>query len=218
MRQCLGWALALLLTGCATTTSPSSGGLTIDTLDFVIGDPGTWPRSGSQWQHQVVDHTKREVCWVKYGNARMFECWRWDDEWIYHRVDHGIDGNTGESYEFTAGEWLPRRLSSIWSLDVPDNRIRWFDAGCRVDESKSRPFPYRQRAWLEGARDLGPDLGVREVLVLEYAPEPDSPANYRERFYFARGAGWYSWENPGAAVRFDRFGGPARSRATSCGE
>jgi hypothetical protein len=190
----------------------------VDTLDFVVGDAATWPRLGSQWQHQVVDYVRQEVCWVKYGNARMFECWRWDDEWIYHRVDHGIDGNTGESYEFTTGHWLPRRLSDMWSLDVPDNRIRWFDPQCRVDPAKSRDFPYRQRAWLEAERDLGPDLGVREVLVLEYMPEPDTPNNYRERFYFARGAGWYQWDNPRAAVRFDRFGGPARSRSTSCGE
>ena len=26
---------------------------------------------------------------MKYGNPRRFECWRWDDEFIYHAVDHG---------------------------------------------------------------------------------------------------------------------------------
>ena len=131
-----------------SAAEPPIGSLRLDVLDFIVGSPDTWPRYGGQWQHQVVGLSKREVCWVKYGNPRMFECWRWDDEWIHHHVDHGIDGGTGESYEFTDGRWLPRWLDEdgVWSLDVSGNRIRWFEPDCRLSESKSREQPYRLRA------------------------------------------------------------------------
>ena len=45
---------------------------------------------------------------MKYGNPRRFECWRWDDRFIYHAVDHGLDGDSNESYMFTDGRWLAR--------------------------------------------------------------------------------------------------------------
>jgi hypothetical protein len=220
MRQLLAAVGLWASVGCSSPASPTAGPFDpgIDTLEFVVGAADTWPRFGNQWQHQVVDPGTREVCWIKYGNPQMFECWRWDDAWIYHRVDHGIDGGTGESYEFTDGRWLPRRLSAPWTLDVLENSVRWFDPLCRVNESKSGPFPYRMHAWLEPAREINRDLGVREVLVLEYTPYPSDSSAYSERFFFARGAGWFSWENPRGAVRFDRLGGPRRVRASSCGE
>lgn len=220
MRVPLAILAALLPIACTGPTLPTAERerTTIDTLDFVVGEANTWPRVGGQAQHQVVDPLTKEVCWIKYGNPRMFECWRWDDEWIYHRVDHGIDGGTGESYELTDGRWLPRRLSGDWFLEVPANRIRWFDPLCQLSASKSRALPYHVRAWIEPARFLGTDLGTREVLMLEYTPDPGSASGYSERFSFARGAGWFAWENPRGPVRFDRFGGPRRLRASACGE
>jgi hypothetical protein len=219
-RRLLVWLAMVAATSCAAPSSPTSNRpiVGVDTLDFVIGDPALWPRIGNQAQHQVVDPYSHEVCWTKYANPRMFECWRWDDEWIYHRVDHGIDGATGESYEFTDGRWLPRRLAGSWSLDVTRNRIQWFDPTCQPIFSKSGDYSYEMAAWLEPARYLGADLGTREILVLEYRPAAGRPVNYVERFYFARGAGWYAWEHPRGIVRFDRFGGPRASRGSSCGE
>lgn len=206
--------------GVPPSPAHPGGASRLDVLDFVVGNADTWPRRGDQGQHQVVDPSKQEVCWVKYGNPRTFECWRWDDQWVYHRVDHGLDNRSEESYEFTDGRWLPRWLDAggVWSLDVKANRVRWFEADCRISETKSREQPYQLRAWFDGARDAGPDLGVRDVLVLEYSPDPDSPTPRTERFQFARGAGWFSWEIPQKVVRFDRFGGPVRARAAACGE
>lgn len=191
----------------------------IDVLDFVIGDASLWPRRGSQAQDQFVDMAQREVCWVKYANARMFECWRWDDRFVYHEVDHAIDGNTGESYHFSDGRWLPRHLSGTWKLDVRDNRITWFDAACRL-ESRNGIFPYRQRAWIEPQRDAGGDLGLRDTLVLEYQPyDPVGAAGAAEHFYFGRGAGWYEWERSGRRILFNRVGGRPRTpeRDLICG-
>src|SRR5436190_12550673 len=86
--------------------SPSPSSSAVDVLAYVIGDMASWPRVGNHSQNQVVDEARREVCWVKYANPRTFECWRWDDSFIYHVVDHGIDGNTGESYSFADGRWM----------------------------------------------------------------------------------------------------------------
>ena len=78
------------------------------------------------------------------------------------------------------------------------NRITWFAPDCAV-EARSGIFPYRQRAWIETGRDAGPDLGVRDTLVLEYQQ------------YDPAGAGWYEWERSGFHDMFNRLGGPART-------
>ena len=118
-------------------------------------------RSGRASGHNVSIRswiaTGREVCWVKYGDPAKFECWRWDDRFIYHEVDHALDGDsTGRSYSFSDGRWLPRHLSGTWTLNLPRNRAIDFTAGCSAAE---RRFPYHLRAYLEPARDLGGDLG-----------------------------------------------------------
>ena len=166
----------LLCSSCSSPASPATPQATIDVLSYLLGDPALWPRSGSHGQNQIVDLTRREVCWVKYGNPRRFECWRWDDRFIYHAVDHGLDGDSNESYMFTDGRWLARDIpagataAAPWTLDVSQNQLVWFDASCRVDPSRSHAFPYRQRAWFEPRRDTGADLGVRDTLVIEYQP------------------------------------------------
>ena len=105
---------------------------------------------------------------------------------------------------------MPSYLSGEWTLDVAANRIIRFDAACHVNPSRSGLIPYRQRVWIEAARDAGADLGVRDVLVLEYQPyDPAGTAGPAEHFYFGRGAGWYAWDRGSAHVVFNRVGGPA---------
>ena len=229
----MGLVIAILGTSACSGSPVGPSGVTttskVDVLDFVLGDPALWSRVGSQAQDQLVDRARQEVCWVKYGEPSMFECWRWDDRWIYHEVDHGLDGTlAGESYRFTDGRWLPRFLEpgEVWSLDVTTNRIRWFLRDCEEAAPGTKSgmpgtgdFPYRQRAWLEPARNVGGELGVRDVLVLEYGPHaPGLEPNAPERFLFARGAGWYRWESPRGDAWFDRPGGPNVGRSAACGE
>jgi hypothetical protein len=201
-------------------------GDTVDVLDFVIGAPELWPRHGNQGQHQVVDWGARQVCWVKYANPSMFECWAWDDQWVYHVVDHALDGNTGESYRFTDGRWLPRAMqrSGVWTVELPSNRIRWFTRSCieirgpqgiRIDDGPNL-YPMSQRAWFE-TRDAG-ELGVRDVLILATASHaPGAAPGTPEKFYFARGAGWYRWESMRGSASFDRLGGPNVPVGAGCG-
>jgi hypothetical protein len=98
-----------------------------------------------------------------------------------------------------------------WTFDNAGNRIVWFDAGCNVDPSRSHVFPYRLRAWIEPAVDGGADLGKRDTLMFEYEPyDPVSPTpGHTERYFFARGAGWYRWQREGFVDLFNRLGGPA---------
>jgi hypothetical protein len=105
-----------------------------------------------------------------------FRVLAWDEEFVYHAVDHGLDGDSNESYMFTNGRWLARYLpanataSAPWTMDVAQNQLVWFDAACGVDDTRSHAFPYRQRAWFEPRRDAGSALGTRDTLVLEYQP------------------------------------------------
>jgi hypothetical protein len=209
-------ALLIAALGASCGRSPvAPEAASIDVLDFVVGDPALWPRLGDQHQHQVLASDR--VCWTKYSLGWMFECWRWDDRWIYHEVDHAIDARRWEHYTFSDGRWLPRGLvpGDVWSLDVLDNRLTWVDAQC--EPQPERPSPYRVSAWYEPAFDAGGDLGVRAVVVLEYQPDPmHAPAGTAEHFYFAQGAGWFLWTRGTARVSFNRLGGVPRQPTPLC--
>ncbi len=202
----------VLMAACANPSAPTGANTPVDVLDYVLGQPELWPRVGDQSQHQVVDAAERRVTWTKYSLGWMFESWRWDDQWVRHEVDHGIDRRRWEHYTFSDGRWLPRFLPpSGWSLDVADNRITWVDRECR--SQPPRLFPYRVRAWIEPRVDAGGDVGTRDTLVLEYEPyDPVSGVGGSvERFYFGKGAGWFLWTRAdGARVMFNRRGGQAR--------
>jgi hypothetical protein len=214
------WVIVALFAAAACARQPiGRPAPTVDVLDFVLGDASMWPRTGTQTQDQRVDMDRREVCWVKYGRPRAFECWRWDDRFVYHEIDQAVDGRPGASYRFSDGRWLPRRLplDRDWTMDLMRNTITTYDAACVASEPAL--FPYRVTAHLEAAQFVSPDLGRRAVLVLEYAPHAiGAPAAEPETFRFAYGAGWFAWSSIRGAARFDTVGGPRRRRTSFCGE
>jgi hypothetical protein len=193
--------------GCTSVTAPTAAveRHPLDVLEFVLGEAPTWPRGGDQFQHQVVQ--EQRVLFVKYGRPSMFEAWRWDAQYVYHDVDAALDGErAGESYRFTDGRWLPRYLreDEQWTLDLADNRIRWFGRDCQpmasregMGEGEPR-FPYRVSARISG-----------DELLLEYAPHaPNAQPGVPELFRFRRGVGWYQWSRGPVVVTFDQPGGP----------
>ena len=211
----------VLWVGCsnhsATTPSlASQTAATVDVLDFLVGDPTLWPRFGDQSQNQTASGT--DVCWTKYSLGWMFECWRWDDQWIYHEVDHGIDGQRWVHYTLSDGRWLPRHLAigSVWTLDVTDNNVRWVNANC--EPQPESPMPYRLSAHVEPAFDAGGDLGRRDTIVLQYQPHPEhDEVGTLESFYLAKGAGWFMWtRSDGVRITFNRVGGLARQPTPWC--
>lgn len=177
----------------------------VDLLSFVLGPDGS--RHGSQLQSQLVSWPKREVSFIKYGRHEMFETWRWDEQFVYHAVDHALDGETGGSYHFTDGRWLPRHLpeNTRWSLDLPDNRIREYDRACLF--LGERPFPYKLEAFWLG-----------QELTLSYTPyDPISglSGGGTEWYTFRRGAGWIRWASPRGVATFEETGGPSMTWHTA---
>ena len=159
----------------------------------------------------------REICWVKYElvDVRVLG---WDDEWVYHRVDHGLDGNTGRVVPIHR-----RPLAAAQDADVgrmgdrapqqPHQVVHGVvhrgpaSRASRVDDGPNL-YPMSQRAWIE-TRDAGA-LGVRDVLILASASHaPGAAPGVPERFYFARGAGWCGGTACADRRSFDRIGGPA---------
>jgi len=197
----------------ASPSRPAGGA---DVLDYLLGDQALWPRYGDTNHHQHQNLEPSRVCWTKYTLGWSFECWRWDDSYVYHDVDHAIDSRRWEFYRLGDGRWLPRRIApgTVWTMEV-NTDIHWFDADCAP--LPVRPFTYRLHAWLAGSMDAGGDLGVRDVLILEYQPDPlHAGPNTAEDFYFAKGAGWYRWTRGAADVKFNRLGGVARRPTPLC--
>jgi hypothetical protein len=202
----LGVFAAAGCTSSVTAPTASYDNRPLDVLEFVLGETSTWPRSGDQFQHQVVQGQR--VLFVKYGRPSMFEAWRWDAQYVYHDVDAALDGErAGESYRFTDGRWLPRYLreDEQWTLDLVDNRVRWFGSDCQPMVSREgmggggEPrFPYQVSARISG-----------DELLLEYAPHaPNERPGAPELFRFRRGVGWYQWSKGPIVVTFDQPGGP----------
>ena len=210
-------AVALVWTASCVQppAAPSASVATVDVLGYVIGAPEMWPRHGDPSHHQNQTVESNRVCWNKYTLPWSYECWRWDGKAIYHDVDHAIDGaRRWEFYRFDDGTWLPRQIrpGEVWSMDVQTS-VHWFNAAC--EPLAPYPASYRVRAWIDGPKDAGGDLGIRDTLVLEYTPNLD--ATVVERFLFGKGAGWYAWErSDGARVTFNRLGGVVKHPSPLC--
>ncbi len=58
-------AASLTVSACGRQPIETVPTGTVDTLTFVVGDPSLWPRHGTQFQDQIVDRARREVCWVR---------------------------------------------------------------------------------------------------------------------------------------------------------
>lgn len=216
MKAIAAVALATTLAACGGNGSPLSPAQPpIDLLTYIIGPATDWPRIGTQTQDQHLTPGANEVCWSKYGDSTMFECWRWDDTYIYHAVDHALDGpNAGSSYRFTDGRWLPRYMdaNSTWTLDLPDNRIEWFDRACHstfgifAGMPGTGIFPYTVRASLSS-----------DTLELDYSPyAPGSQSLQPERFTFVRNLGWIRWSSQRGVTTLDNLGGPVTPIGARC--
>ena len=114
-------------------------------------------------RNQIVELSRREVCWVKYGNALRFECGAGT---INSSTTRSITARWRQQRFLPVhdGRWLARRLpagatgAAPWMLDVRDNQLVWFDAACRIDPVRVASVSVPARAWFEPRRDAGSDL------------------------------------------------------------
>ena len=217
-----GLLIALATGACVDATQPTRPVTSIDVLDFIVGDDALWPRIGNHYSNQIVDVARREVCWVNYANPQRFECWRWDETFVYHAVDHAVDGDTGE---------LVQLHGRSVAAPLPDRR--------RVDSGYRREPHHMVRSAVRGVGGEigsipgtgsapGSNLASTRAAISASATSLSSsirrttPASGRsatERFQFARGAGWYRWQRDGVDLQFNRRGGPRvpMNRAVWCG-
>ncbi len=184
------------------TIGPVSGprpsdGRAYDIIAYILGHPGTWPRSGpTHPMHQFLAGDLFHF--VKFGtivpSGEAYETWGADANWIYH-----LEDASAEPYHFTDPRWFPRTMQI--------GETRGFDSGphetvftkryvCNVWKRE----PWRRRMWVQAVYDKwywGPDLGERETLVIAYDPTGGFhiPGRNVELGYYALGAGSCRWES-----------------------
>lgn len=199
-------------------------GTEIDLLPFLVGEASTWPRDGDHYMHQTWDG--RNLHFLKFGAtpAGSTFCDTWerlvlDGDQFYLREDRSQSG--AGIYSFHPGTAFKRRMRVGEWVNVSNNVLQRYEKGtCRVIDQ--HPLPYRLglvEAWL--TFDCGGDLGVRDVVKCSY--DPGSDKDSIEHFWYARGAGWFRWQeqrqdDPSKThtTTFNRIGGQALTPTEGC--
>jgi len=199
-----------------------------DVRGWMLGDlnAGRWPRTGTHQMTPVVQD--RSVYWGKFGELPRsaegwphWERWGWTTDDVVHLEDH----SDWASYAWDASDrrWMPRTWA-VGDSFIVDTWQRNYDADGR--QTFERPFRYEMTCEaLVQHFVCGGDIGTADVLIVRYDPrlgerlrEDGSRPGHYERFYFARGWGWFRWEawrTPAAGEAdtlehvsvFDRIGG-----------
>ena len=167
-----GGLLALACTSCVGRTSPSSPSSASKNRRPAVSD----------WRGTTVAAARRSLAkpgrrlrapgslLAKAHQPAVFRMLAVGRRLRVPRGRSAVDGNTGVSYRFEDGRWMPRYFQPDWRLDV-STKIVWFDPACGVDAARSGPFRYHQRIWFEAARDGGGDVGTRDTLVSSTPPK-----------------------------------------------
>lgn len=183
------------------TPPRSDDGRTYDLASFILGDAGTWPRSGpTHPMHQVVDPGGL-FYYVKFGDVvpsgEAYEMWGYDEHWIYHLED--ASGHHSGPYSFLDPRWYPRRMAigEAHAFDTGPHETVFRNRGTCEPVGRE---PWRRRMWLEAVYDRfywGPDLGERATIVIAFDPTAGihSPGRDIELGYYAHGAGSVRWES-----------------------
>lgn len=178
-------------------------GQPLDMLDYFFGRGDGTPRTGSH-PIQITRHDReRWAIITKFGRAQDIECYRWDDQWIYHHFDRTNREFEPHGYYFTDGRWLRRFMRVGDRIEVSQNWKVSLEAGCQ--DGPRRRFPYTMELLRRHPHfDCGGDLGVQDVIVVKYDPRPVVPEGDRrpggyELGYHARDLGvvaWEGWKQP----------------------
>lgn len=172
----------------------SHDGRIYDLASFLIGEPGTWPRTGTHPMNQVIG-PDGIVYFVKFGDPHAVEVWTRDAAWLCQLTD----ASNPEADHLTDPRFFPRYM--------PIGEDHAFVTGSherifynRMTCAETRREPVARRMWLEAVYDTfycGPDLGVRPVAVIAYDPTAGIHTQGRniELGYYAHGAGSFRWDS-----------------------
>lgn len=164
-----------------------------DLKSYLIGSPATWPRGGPT--HAMHQHLGPGELFhfVKFDNPEAYETWAYDDNWIYH-----LEDASSHPYSFDDPRWFPRRMKvgQEFAFDTGEHQTTFRE---RTTCQQLRKEPFRRKMWVQAiypAFDWGPDLGIRETMVIAYDPTAGIhiPQRGVELGYYARGAGSVRWE------------------------
>jgi hypothetical protein len=199
-------------------------GTEIDLLPFLVGEASTWPRHGDHYMHQTWDG--RNLHFLKFGpvaeGSTFGDAWErlvLDGDQFYLREDRSQSG--AGIYSFHPGRAFKRRMNVGQWIDVPENMLQRYEKGtCRVIDQ--HPLPYRiglVEAWRNV--DCGGDLGIRDVIRTSY--DPGGAHDTIEHFWYARGAGWFRWQEQRQTApfnthttTFNRIGGVSLTPTQGC--
>lgn len=168
-------------------------GKEFDMLDYFIKRTPE-PLTGTHILWQISDMSKNSSYYFK--GPESFELHDWDEEFIYLKIDKS---NPKRPYEFSEKAWLKRKMKVGDTIENLENTVQWFD-GCTP--AKQEQFPYKIKFKANYSRfNLGGDLGVQDVNVVEYSWgienwDKKSAPSYtnHEDFYYAQSLGWVMWQ------------------------
>ena len=182
-------------------------------LEFVVGDASLWPRVGDQAQHQIAE--PRRVTWTSSSLGWMFEWWPWDDEWVCHEVDHGIDAGAGSTTRSARPVAAPAPGAGFGLVAGPARQPH--DVGrSQCIPQPGRPSPYGVRAWFEPISRPAATWDFATSSCWSIHPIRLRTGGPGGAVLFRGGGGWFLWTRGGARVTFNRLGGSARQPTPWC--
>ena len=200
-----------LTAGCRQSLAPSPAVETVDVLDFLIGDVALWPRVGSHYMNQVVDPSAARCAGSNTstladssagGGTTRMSITQPTTRSTATPASPTISATGGGCHgvcrlvRAASGAWMRPPTSSPGSLPVHGRR----GSQRRVSLSATRLVRGEGRR----RRRRGHSRQHR-ARVMPYDPATGSTNS--ERFYFAKGAGWYRWQRGDAESLFVRTGG-----------
>ncbi len=148
---------------------------------------GLSTQDGSFFWHLVVSGNNMYL--EKWNNPEQIVHYRYDNDYIYLVTD-----NTGAyPYKFNPGIWLKRYMSIGDTIDMRGNTMQELTSDCRISQN-SRSWPYKTKLVARYPNlDMGDNIGVQDVILVEYYWGPNF--NNTEREYYAKGYGIVKWEH-----------------------
>jgi hypothetical protein len=201
-----------------------TSGQPIDLWEYFIPLPGAFPRTSlldghGHEMHCIFDG--RNFWTLPFGEPDHWVRMVIEKDTLTFREDRSRDGQSTGDYAFSKGLWAFRHMRPGDRISNPDNElVRYRPDTCQIVDR--HPFPFRTGLWKRWTQfDCGGDLGVRDVIAYLY--DPGGAQDTYELSYFAKGFGFFRWEEYDQRTDtrrhwtvFNMFGGRAPQPTPGC--
>lgn len=201
-----------------------TSGDVIDLWPYVIPTATAFPRTSTIEGHGHEMHCVfdgRNLWTLPFGEPDHWVRMVVEGDTLTFREDRSRDGQSTGDYSFTRGLWARRHMRPGDRIENADNNlVRYEPESCGVVDVHA--FPYRTGLWKRWtAFDCGGDLGTQDVIAYLY--DPGGLADTYELSYFAKGFGFFRWEEYDQRTHtlrhwttFNQFGGRAPQPTPGC--